>query len=194
MRLRWPGTGKISRKQPNNLTTERAARASSDDKAAAVEFAWRIHTSIRDWTALADVKASIMLPLESAIFAFVITQSSHSRIFGRLNRWGLIAYWCGIVLILMAILSAAATIVPRLDRRKIKKAWRENFIYFGHLRHWDPQQLADRLLQLRTVDLDAISTNLITMSRVAWRKHEFLQASIALLIGAILLLVIAVLV
>jgi Pycsar effector protein len=194
MRLRRPITGKASRKQPNNQSTERAVRGSLDDETTAVEFAWRIHTSIREWTALADVKASIILPLESAIFAFVITQSGHDRIFGKLNGWGLKLYWCGIVSILLATLSAAATIVPRLDRRKMKKTWRENFIYFGHLRHWNSRELTERLRQFHAADLDAISANLIAMSGIAWRKHEFLQASIALLVGAILLLVIAVLV
>jgi pycsar effector protein len=194
VRFRRPVTRKISRKQPNSLTTERVAGALPDDEAAAVEFAWRIHTSIRDWTALADVKASIVLPLESAIFAFVITQSSHGKIFGRLNGWSLILYWCGIALILLAMLSAAATIVPRLDRRQIEKTWRENFTYFGHLRRWDSKELAERLRRIGTADLDAISVNLITMSKIAWRKHEFLQASIALLVAAILLLVIAALI
>ena len=132
-----------------------------------------------------------MLPLESAIFAFVITQSGHGRIFGKLNDSSLILYWCGIASIILAILSAAATIVPRLDRRKSRKAWQENFIYFGHLRRWDPKQLAERLRQAPVADLEAISIALVTMSRIAWRKHELLQSSIAFLVGSILLLVIA---
>ncbi|MFJ1551427.1 Pycsar system effector family protein [Streptomyces sp. NPDC088246] len=54
----------------------------------------------------------------------------------------------------------------------------ENFIYFGHIQFWDAASLAQKL---RDQDmLPVLSNQLINISKIAWRKHRFVQLSFLL--------------
>jgi hypothetical protein len=62
-----------------------------------------------------------------------------------------------------------------VSRRQSQK----EFTFYSGLRWWDPAELRSRLVQLGTSgQLDALTEQLVIMSRVAWRKHLRLQWSI----------------
>jgi hypothetical protein len=155
----------------------------------AAEFAWRTHSAITDWTAKVDAKASIVLALESAIMAAVITFSGRDRPLSALHGWPLATYRFGILLMAIGITLAGLVVFPYLDRRKARAQWRTEVIYFGHLRRWRPSELADYLFALSArTQLDILSRQLVTTSKIAWIKHARLQWSmLAAALGTLLL-------
>jgi Family of unknown function (DUF5706) len=144
----------------------------------AAEFAWRTHSAITDWTAKVDAKASIVLALESAIMAAVITFSGRDRPLSALHGWPLATYRLGILFMAIGIALAGLVVFPYLDRRKARVQWGTEVIYFGHLRRWQPSELADYLFDLSArAQLDILSRQLVTTSKIAWIKHARLQWS-----------------
>lgn len=84
-----------------------------------------------------------------------------------------------------------AAVIPQLRRLKARKEWNENSIYFGHLRYWDPQELAKRLQSREELmSLDELARQQVTMASIAWGKHSFPQLSMWLApVGALLVFV-----
>jgi hypothetical protein len=159
-----------------NLAADRAAP--QDPAATAAEFAWRTHNATTDWTAKVDAKASIVLALESAIVAAVITFSGRDRPLSALRGWPLGAYRLGMLSLAIAVVFAGLVVLPQLDRRNARTKWRSGVIYFGHLRRWQPTDLAEHLLALPArKQLDALSHQLVITSKIAWVKHSRLQWS-----------------
>lgn len=66
-------------------------------------------------------------------------------------------------------------VVPRLRARKVEAEAASNFIYFGHLKHRQADELANALKE--TDILPVLSKQLITMSKIAWDKHRHVQLS-----------------
>jgi hypothetical protein len=130
-----------------NSATEQAA--SPNPAIPPAEFAWRTHSAIIDWTAKVDAKASIVLALESAIAAVMITFSGKDRPLSALRGWPLGTYRLGILFLAIGIALAGLVVLPYLDRRNAKAHWRTEVIYFGHLRRWQPGELADYLWPFR---------------------------------------------
>ena len=61
-------------------------------------------------------------------------------------------------------------------------------IYFGHLRHWKPADLAKQLKAKQAYE-EQLAAQLVAMSKIAWKKHARLQWSVGFLIlGAACLL------
>ena len=68
-----------------------------------------------------------------------------------------------------------------------KRNWSSNMIYFGHLRRWNPENLATALAK-GTPNVSQLARQLVTMSKLAWRKHAWLQWSLlGLVVGSGLL-------
>jgi hypothetical protein len=82
--------------------------------------------------------------------------------------------------------------MPQLRRRQSRRIWRTNTVYFGHLRHWDPDELA---VHLRSAEIgeNELARQLVTMSQIAWKKHSRPQISLMLLLLAAAGLALAVL-
>lgn len=151
------------------------------------EFAWRVHEAQEAWTAKVDAKASIVLSLETAVMAALFAVQSPSLLLGRLTGWRSMLADVGVGLHVIAVVLAAAAVIPMLGRTKIHRAERmQNAIYFGHLRHWKPDQLLPWLAQMSPQqELDQLNRQLIALSRRNWRKHRNLQlAMLAALFGA----------
>jgi hypothetical protein len=143
-----------------------------------VEYAWRTHSAITDWTAKVDAKASIVLALESAIVAALITFSGKDRPLSALRGWPLGTFRLGILFIAVGIAVAGLVVFPRLNRRRARVDWPTRIIYFGHLRRWQPTELADYLSALSAgAQLDILSRQLVATSKIAWTKHARLQWS-----------------
>ncbi|MBA3618020.1 MAG: hypothetical protein H0W56_00180 [Acidothermales bacterium] len=92
----------------------------------------------------------------------------------------------------LGVLLAAFVVTPRLNRRRTKATWKDNFIYFGHLRHWQPADLRSKLKALDVdQELDLLATQLVSTAKIAWYKHSVLQFAMASLVLGVLLIVLA---
>lgn len=155
-----------------------------------IDFAWKVHGLLDTWTAKVDAKASISLAIEVAVFGFVISLSKEHGVLSNLTGAQLFMYVIGVGLLVISMLLAVFVVFPQLARFKSKKEWQKNMIYFGHLRHWDPVKLAKALPE-DGLSKDQLARQLVTMSKIAWRKHVWLQCSLGALVSGSLLLLFA---
>lgn len=156
---------------------------------ASVEFAWRVHATLEGWLAKLDAKASILLAFQGGAFIFITTS------------WGVVTddlrpvvlAVIGLTMLAIAMALAGTAILPVVGSTRRHRASRTHeWIYFGHLRLWEPTELAGRLHQLSEVDeVRALSAQLVRISRISWRKHRLLQASVTLTLLAMLAMMVA---
>jgi hypothetical protein len=149
------------------------------------DFAWRVHDGLSDWTARVDIKASIALAIEAAVLGFVLTLTTDKGPLANITEERAIPLGIGIGFLLTAVVLAVLVVLPLLRGRHTKTEYKKNFIYFGHLRHWDPEQLASALKK-EPVGLDQLSRQLVVMSKLVWFKHRSLQFSLAAFVAGIL--------
>lgn len=165
-----------------------AAPTTAPDSSAALDTAWKIHAAQVDWTGKVDTKASFAFALESAAIATTIALTAQGRVFSTfpspLEAW---LYWIGLVGLGVAAFFALSVVAPRLRGGMAKKAADENFIYFGHARHWDANDLATALAE-RDV-LQVVTRQITAMAQIAWRKHIWVQWSLWVAAGSALILV-----
>jgi hypothetical protein len=150
------------------------------------ETAWRIHAAVTDWTGKVDGKATFALTIESAVLAGLVALSGSQSRFGHLTTlWPALLFWVGVTLLAIAIVLSVLVVSPRTRDRKVEAEWPDNFVYFGHLKHWDPDALADELRQRDPLPI--LTRQLVVMSRIAATKHRRVQESlIVALVGAFL--------
>ncbi|MFF9922850.1 Pycsar system effector family protein [Streptomyces globisporus] len=136
----------------------------------AIETAWRIHGAIGEWTARVDAKASFALTLESAATAGIIALSADDQMFSDLYGWGVRApLWLGTMLILAGGIFATLVVVPRLRAsRDLETEAPSHFIYFGHLRHREPAELATALQQ---TDVLPVLSSCCRFDRERWASN-----------------------
>lgn len=142
----------------------------------AIDNAWKIHAAQAEWTGKVDAKASFAFGLESAAIVTVIALSAKGRIFGDLSdpaAAGL--YGIGLALILVGAVFAVTVVIPRLKSDMVKSKAPDNFIYFGHAQHWEPDDL-EAALKEREI-LPVISRQIVVMADIAWQKHRWVQLS-----------------
>lgn len=142
----------------------------------AIDNAWKIHAAQVDWTGKVDAKASFAFGLESAAIVAVVALSANGRIFGDLTdpaaAW---LYGLGLALILVGAVCAVTVVIPRLKSDLVKDTSPDNFIFFGHAQHWEPDDLTSAL-QEREI-LPVISRQIVVMAEIAWQKHRWVQLS-----------------
>lgn len=174
----------MRRTRRERAAAEALARTSATERA--VEQGWRIHAALADWTGKVDAKASFALAIESIIVATIISLSGEGRRLSTLKGApSQVMLWLGISILSLAILLAVAVVTPQLRSNQTAKNWREDFIYFGHLRLWSPTDLQERLRA--TEMLPVLTRQLVVMSKIAWRKHRYLQLSLlSAVVGALL--------
>lgn len=141
------------------------------------DFAWHIHDELSSWTARVDTKASIALAIEAASLGFVVTLSSKDGLLAHVESWGTWTLHIGTIVLLAGVVLAVAVVLPQLRGRRTRAEHSRNFIYFGHLRHWDAEKLADRL-EDDPVGREVLARQLVTMSKILWSKHVLLQWSL----------------
>lgn len=148
--------------------------------APSVEFAWRVHTALESWTAKVDMKASILLAFQGGGFIFATT--SRELFLGARDHRPAVVAALGLGLLATAMALATVTVLPMLgSTRRHRADHAGEWIYFGHVRHWESTALAARLSRLTEQDeVRALSAQLVRMSRLNWRKHRMLQGSVAL--------------
>jgi hypothetical protein len=156
------------------------------------DFGWRVHEAIQGWTASVDVKASIVLVVETAVAGAGATALVTGK--GELHSASGLHLACAIAAVacLVGAVGAALWVVtPRLARRRNMELAPSGAIYFGHLRHRTADEIESVLTSLSArEELHQLSRQLHVTSKVAWRKHVWLQASIGMFaIGALLLVI-----
>lgn len=143
---------------------------------AAIEQAWKIHQAQADWTGKVDAKASFAFAIESAAIATTVALSGESRLFSDRSAGMIdVLYWVGLLALLAGAFFAVAVVIPRLKSDGALKASRSNYIYFGHVRHWEPHDLAEAL-NTRDI-LPVITQQIVVMGDIAWQKHRWVQVS-----------------
>lgn len=154
-----------------------------------VETAWRIHAALADWTGKVDVKAGFALTLESAALGVIVAlaKADHhpAQVDGVAPR---ILFWLGAALLGVAAIASVSVVSPRLRAGQPRDP-REHFVYFGDLRHWDPERLAETLTT--TSPLNALTSQLVDMSEIVWAKHRRVRQSLLLAVAGILLTALA---
>src|SRR5690606_35621264 len=97
-----------------------------------------------------------------------------------LSRWVLGG---GLALLFGSVMLSMLVLMPRIKLRE-KRPSRAGYLYFGHLRHWRKEELAEILTRNQVSD-GQIAAQVIALSQVAWRKHVLFQWSLYLLFAGI---------
>lgn len=141
-----------------------------------LETAWKIQAALADWTGKADTKASIALSVQSTVLALVGVLAAS----GTTTRStpGQALLWAGGFILLCGALLAAATVAPNLRLERRGPDPDDDYLYFGHLRHFEPEGLERALRSGAT--LSALSRQIVVMSQIAWTKHRRVQLSFLL--------------
>ncbi|WP_433477987.1 Pycsar system effector family protein [Spirillospora sp. CA-142024] len=143
-----------------------------------------MHQALHDWTAKVDAKASVILTLETAILSMIIVFAGHGKRLDRLSEWETWGFRGGVALLVAAIALAGSAVFPQLNRRDARRNWAQNYVYFGHLRRWTPAELVGALENGGDHRSKLVlSTQLIALSKIVWRKHAFLQYSMAMVVA-----------
>ncbi|GAA2273562.1 hypothetical protein GCM10010145_44980 [Streptomyces ruber] len=154
-----------------------------------VETAWRIHAALADWTGKVDAKAGFALTLESALLGAVVALSGPGHRPGRLEGTApAVLFWSGVALLALAALASVSVVSPRLQPRHERDA-DQHFVYFGDVRHWDPEHLAEKLTT--TSPLMSLACQLVEMSRIAWAKHQRVRQSLVLAVAGVIVTALA---
>jgi hypothetical protein len=171
----------MTRKPSSNAAPEGEAGTPKD-----LDFAWRVHTAIQDWTKNVDNKASITLAIVTAVGGFAASQVFGQN--GSLHAVHGDQLWpirtMGVAF-LVAGLSALYAVFPSLKRRRSKELAGTGLIFFGHLRHRSTEEIEAALLDLDNAAIrHQLASQLRVTSDIAWRKHARLQlAHIALFVA-----------
>ena len=159
------------------------------DAPPGIDFGWRVHVAIQEWTKSVDQKASIIL-----VFSVALATLAGREVFnatGGLHDASGARLWLVRAMGLAFATSAAlatSVVLPHLRRRRARREAPSGLVFFGHLRH---RSVTDIERQLRTLDHDEalgqLARQLKATSAIAWRKHARLQlAMFALLIASAL--------
>lgn len=153
-----------------------ATEVSRSDKDA-LETAWKIHGALVDWTGKVDAKAAFAFALESAGLTTIVALSADGRLFGSLQgAFQQITYYTAAIALVIAAGCAMWVVMPRMRMRHVGREWPDNFIYFGHLRYWDPSDLPQKIKD--TDMLPILTKQMVGMSRIAWNKHLLVKISL----------------
>jgi hypothetical protein len=148
---------------------------------ANIEFAWRGHAAQEHWTAKIDTKASIFFTINIAgLVAVLVSRTQTDGRLAQLGGWHQILTDIGILVCAIGVVVAGAAVFPLLGRVREHRT-RRDIIYFGHLRHRDPSDVARQLINLTDdQQIDQLSFQLVTMAKGNWVKHRLLQAALLL--------------
>jgi hypothetical protein len=162
------------------------------DHARGIAFAWQVHQAAQAWTASVDIKASIVVVVETAVASAatraLITNHGELHTATGLHLATSIA---AVTALVAAVACALWVVFPRLERRRAARLAQTGLVYFGHLRARSPKDIATALAEITPEEeLHQLASQLQITGELAWRKHAWLQASLALFaLGALLLVI-----
>ncbi|MFI5710984.1 Pycsar system effector family protein [Kribbella sp. NPDC051620] len=140
--------------------------------------AQKVYDSVAGSIGKADAKAGFVATLNTAVLAGVVALVHLNR----LGNAGRVLVALGVALMVAALLCAVAVVLPILRARHTKHG-SGNVLYFGTVRHYTPDELADRLAGEDTAR--EMCAQAVVLSRLSWIKHRLLQvAMLATIAGA----------
>ncbi|MGW9426664.1 Pycsar system effector family protein [Streptomyces decoyicus] len=144
-----------------------------------LETAWKLQAGLADSTGKADAKASFALAIQSTALALLGILTSTGRSPSNPSHGAsLIFLWAGVLLLASGACCAASAVSPNLRKERRGPQSDDDFLFFGHLRHWDPAALE---AAIKDKDLlPQLSRQIVVMSEIAWTKHRRVQWSFAL--------------
>jgi hypothetical protein len=172
---------------------QRADAPTSQAPGVGNQFGWQTHQAIQSWTASVDVKSSIVVVIETAVAGAaakaLITDRGELHSAVGLHLATAIAATTALVL---AVACALWVVFPRLERNRTSTLARTGLVYFGHLRARSAADIAHALAEM-TPEKERLqlAQQLHVTSKVAWRKHAWLQRSLILFAMGAALLVLA---
>ncbi|MCC3653384.1 DUF5706 domain-containing protein [Streptomyces sp. S07_1.15] len=98
--------------------------------------------------------------------------------------------WTGLTLLALTAVLAVLAVPPRCNPAgRVRSYHVDDFIFYGHLRHWSPEELADRLG--RHTPLPALLRRLVDMNRIVWIKQRLVRQSLLTAVGGCVLIAVA---
>lgn len=165
-----------------------------DESASSLEldFAWRTHDAIQDVIYYVDQKASYVLIVATAVGGLAASEvfSAGGALHGAsgLRLWTIRAMG---LLFTLAVVLALSVVLPQLRRGKTAREAQHGLVYFGHLRHRAPEDIARAFSRLDTgAASDLLAAELHAISKIAWSKHVRLQGAVIALVAATFCLVV----
>lgn len=159
----------LNRRRESGVSTETSG----------VDAAWKIHQAQLDWTGRADAKAVFAFTIESAAATVALTLVTQGKVLtSDLPCWQLSLFWVALLLLLSGATFAALVVIPRLREKSMVSEYQENFIYFGHARLWNEEDLASSLKHKPI--LEQLSRQIVNTAKIAWQKHKRVQWSLTL--------------
>ncbi|WAL98670.1 Pycsar system effector family protein [Streptomyces sp. Je 1-369] len=157
----------------------------------ATRTAWQVHCVLAEWTRTVDGKASFALAMESAALAGAAALSGSGHRLGSVSGVPMrTVLWTGLALLALSAVLAILAVLPRHNRAgRVRSEHADDFIFYGHLRHWSPDELADRLG--RHAPLPALTRQLVEMSRIVWIKQRLVRQSLLTAVGGCALITVA---
>jgi hypothetical protein len=153
-----------------------------EDDERAIETAWRIHGALSDWTGKVDAKASFAFALESAGIATAVALGDENKLYSKLEGpWQEVLYYGGMLALTLAAAFAVWVVIPRLRGKYLLQEYSNNFIYFGHLKFWNPKHLPAAIKQKDL--LPVLTLQMVEMSKISWKKHIAVEVSMYLAIA-----------
>jgi hypothetical protein len=180
---------------PNRTAESQGAGAAAPTERdrTGVDFGWHVHEAVQGWTASVDGKASIVLVVESAVAGAATRALITTN--GELHKAIGLHLACAIVAVILLVLGVACSlwvVFPRLERSRTHRLAANGLIYFGHLREREIDDIAHALAELTPEqERRQLASQLRVTGNVAWRKHAWLQGSLACFAAGSLLLVVA---
>lgn len=141
-----------------------------------LDMAWKIQATLTDSTGKADTKASVALSLQSTVLALLGVLAASGHGLGARSIPGQILLWAGGCVLFCGALLAAAAVAPNLRLERRGPHPNDDYLFFGHLRHFEPEALEAALRSGSA--LSALSRQIIVMSEIAWAKHRRVQLSL----------------
>ncbi len=156
------------------------------DDPSALGNAWKLHDAQVQWTSQVDSNASFILAIETGIMAGVVALAGDGRRLSALDdAWTRGFFVTGVAFIVLGLVVVAWCVRPRLRNPNIEAESKVDYIYFGHVRRWDGENLADQVA--RNEMMQVVTRQVVRMAEIAWRKHRYLQVSItSAMIGTLL--------
>jgi len=190
--MAWLWTGRDTSSRVTAEKAPPARRTGDEDFRSNLDIAWRTHGAQENWTGKVDTKASIFLALDTAVLgAVVAARTQRDGALRALDSWQTTLLWTAIAMCLLGAVLAAVVVFPILGRPR-SSGRPSGTIYFGDLRRWEPDDLAQRLANLTAEEqFQQVSRQLVTMARVAWLKHRLMQVALGMALAGFALIFIA---
>nr|WP_240955684.1 Pycsar system effector family protein [Streptomyces thermoviolaceus] len=116
------------------------------------------------------------------MLAAVVTLAGSDHGLGISGAFARTVLWAGVALLAVSVVLAVLAVLPRHDREGHRRpAHRDDFVFYGHIRHLTPAELEE---SLREHDpLPALSRQIVAMSRILWIKQRLVRQSLLVAVG-----------